>query len=47
MEHCFGYLKSKGAINVRVDVLMHNTKALNLYVKLGFNNWVEILKKEL
>jgi len=47
MQRCVDYLKSKGAIDVRVDVLMHNKKAIKLYQKLGFKNWVAILKKEL
>ena len=47
VQKCFDYLKSKGAIDVRVDVLMRNKRAMNLYRKLGFKDWVTILKKEL
>jgi len=45
IQRCADYLKSKGAIDVRVDVLMRNKKAINLYRKLGFKYWVAILKK--
>jgi len=45
IQRCVDYLKSKGAIDVRVDVLMHNKKAMNLYQKHGFKDWVAILKK--
>jgi len=45
IQRCVGYLKSKGALDVRVDVLMRNKKAMNLYRRLGFKDWVAILKK--
>lgn len=44
MQQCINYLKSKGAKDVRVDVLMRNKKAINLYRKLGFKDWVAIFK---
>jgi len=31
IQRCVEYLKSKGTIDVRVDVLMHNKNAVNLY----------------
>jgi len=45
IQRCVNYLKSKGAVDVRVDVLMRNEKAMNLYQRLGFKDWVAILKK--
>ena len=47
MQQCINYLKSKGADDVRVDVLTRNKKAINLYRKLEFKNWVAILKLDL
>jgi len=45
IQRCVDYLKSRGAVDVRVDVLMRNKKAMNLYRKHGFKDWVAILKK--
>lgn len=45
IQRCVEYLKSKGTIDVRVDVLMHNKNAVNLYWKHGIRDWMTILKK--
>ena len=47
MKRAFEHVKSKGATHVRLNVIKSNFPALNLYRKLGFEDYSIIMRKKL
>ena len=47
MNRVFEYVKSKGVTHVRLNVLTLNIPAMNLYKKMGFQDYSIIMRKKL
>ena len=47
MNRVFEYVKSKGVTHVRLNVLTSNIPAMNLYKKMGFQDYSIIMRKKL
>jgi len=47
LERCLQYLKSMGAEEVRVNVLVDNAPAISLYRKLGFTDHMILMSRPL